>query len=124
MSTELDELLGKRVALKAEGGWISGDFQGKLISYSNNGLALEETDGVIVIDLSSIVDIHEVSPITKIVRRVLRIIPPSQARQHLVDRHAVPWSLVKIMTPETAHEIHAKMVHTDLGHRHREEDKS
>ena len=123
--SELGDAVGTDVSVEvydpSEPSKASTHLTGELLAFSDTGLVVRTKDGVKIIDLMTIVDVTEAAPNRKIIRRKVRYIPAHQARQHLLDRHNLPWSIVREMTAETAHRYHERVDHEDLGHRHRPE---
>ncbi len=123
--SELGDMVGKDVSIErydpSEPMKASTHLTGELLAFGAGGLVVRTKDGVEIIETLSVVDVVEAAPNRKIIRRKVRYIPTHQARQHLLDRHNIPWSLVREMTPETAHKLHERIDHHDLGHRHRPE---
>lgn len=95
--------------------------EGKVVTAGRAGIALRSRGNTIIIEAKDIIDIEETKRNRKprIVRRVIR--PFSRTdfiRQHLADRHGIPVSLLKEIDEETAHDMHEKTDHSDLGHYH------
>lgn len=56
----------------------------------------------------------------RLTRRWIAGISAVNVRQHLLDRHGMPFPLIKDMNDEQAHAAHAAINHQDLGHAHGE----
>lgn len=50
--------------------------------------------------------------------RYLRVFEASEVRQHLLDRHGLAHDLLTNIDQEVAMELHNRMDHSHLGHRH------
>ena len=94
--------------------------QGKLLRASYHGIAIQEANQTSIIDLSIVQDIYPASKQGKVVRRRLRYIVALQVRQHLLDRHGMQFDLIRALTPKVAKQLHDKIDHSNLGHRHKD----
>lgn len=120
--SELPALVGERVAMRISGHYGHMDVEGEVVTASQSGLVLlSKSEGTMIIGIDEIDELHKTVSPGKIVRRKIRHIPETQARQHLLDRHGVPWDLVRGMTPRNAFRMHEGIDHSNLGHKHRAE---
>lgn len=96
------------------------ELQGRLIEADReNGLVVETKVGTMIVPMTDVLAVEKATPPGKIVRRTIRPIPLSQVKQHLLDRHGLGWDIVKAMTAKSCLDLHNKIDHSNLGHRHR-----
>lgn len=119
---ELKRYLNKKVTLHTiEAGGSIKEREGKVDAASEFGVAFKEK-GKASVDLYEVAQIEEISaaPETpkKIRQKKLKPIEDGQVRQHLVDRHGMPVSKANELDEKQATELHDRIDHSDLGHRH------
>lgn len=121
--SELPSLVETRVLLEVQQGGDESpwELEGTLMAVSDVGVVVKTGDGTHIFLQEHILDISKSSIPRKIVRRKIRYIIAAQARQHLLDRHGMPWDLTKMLRPDAAREMHDKTDHSNLGHQHRTE---
>lgn len=119
---ELTTMIGTNVVVEhnsSESGNGSVKTEGKILRVGAPGIVLESRLKTEIIPLRFIIDLYPFTPPRKVVRRKVRFIVPHQSRQHLLDRHGMPWDLIKFTTDDTASNMHLLIDHTNLGHQHR-----
>ncbi len=123
--SDLPGLVGKQVTVELEDGDLGDlpmEVTGKMLAADpKEGCVVETKDGTIILSLSEIRDVNIAQPRTKVVRRMLRWIPERQVKQHVLDRHGMPWDIIRAMSHRGVHLMHDAIDHSNLGHRHQEE---
>jgi hypothetical protein len=119
---DLQQLLNKRVTLHTlNDDGSATEREGKVEAASAAGIAFKEK-GKSSVDLYEIHQIYEIDALPeapkKIRQKKLKPIEEGQVRQHLVDRHGMPVSKANELTEAQATELHDRIDHKDLGHRH------
>lgn len=119
---ELAQFLNKKVifhTINADGSVT--EREGKVEAASAFGVFFKEK-GKSSGDLYEPKDIEEIMLVPeapkKIRQKKMKLVEEGQVRQHLVDRHGMPVSKANELTEEQAVELHNRIDHTDLGHRH------
>jgi hypothetical protein len=92
---------------------------GMLLRAGPQGIVFESKGKTEIIPLVAIIDLYPFTAPRKVVRRKVQQLLQRRARQHLLDRHGIPWDLIKFTTEATAFVMHQKIDHTNLGHQHR-----
>ncbi len=127
-AAELESFINKKVILHT----INDDDstterEGKVEAASEGGIAFKEK-GKSSLDLYEVKQIEEIAaaPETpkKIRQKRLDPVETGRVRQHLVDRHGMPVSRANSMDEKAATELHDKIDHADLGHKHAVAEKS
>lgn len=118
--SELPLLIETRVTVEVQGDddVSSWTIEGLLIAVGDAGVVVKNSDGPQIVMRHHILDIKKTVMSRKIVRRKIRHIVMQQVRQHLLDRHGMPWDLVKMMRPDSAFQAHESIDHSNLGHQH------
>jgi hypothetical protein len=93
--------------------------EGKLLRAGAQGVVFESRGKTVIVPLGSVIDLYEFTQPRKVVRRKVQHLLQRRARQHLLDRHGIPWDLVKFTTDQTAFDMHQQINHANLGHQHR-----
>lgn len=121
---DLQQFLNKRVVLHTNDPEDSSktiEREGKVEAASIAGIAFKEK-GKSSVDLYEIHQIFEIDtlpePPKKIRQKKLKPVEEGQVRQHLVDRHGMPVSKANELNEAQATELHDRIDHKDLGHRH------
>lgn len=118
----LTDFKGKKVILhkKQDDGTIE-ELEGKVEEASPIGVAFK-TKGKSGLDLLSPDQIEELSlaPTSpkKLRQKKLGLATADTVRSHLVDRHGMPLSKANEATDEQALDLHSRIDHSDLGHKH------
>lgn len=103
------------------------EYEGKVVRADESGLVLETRHGTRIIRANRILDadVSIKSTVRRLVRRWLREPTPATVRQHLLDRHGMPFDLIsaKEMDNEAYYHMHQGINHAGLGHRHGEKPK-
>ncbi len=122
--SNLPEMIGVRVCVEIDSDTPSNlsEIEGVLVGVSATGVAVKIRTGLQFYSFVDILDITKVNVARKIVRRRIRHIVESQTRQHLLDRHGIPWDLTKALSPSSAYAMHEKIDHSNLGHQHNSPD--
>lgn len=122
-ATELEGYLNKKVVLHtidAESGELV-EREGKIDAASPHGIAFKEK-GKASVDLYEVDQIEEIAPLVegpkKIRQKKLKPVEAGSVRQHLVDRHGMPLDRANDIDEAQAVELHDRIDHTNLGHRH------
>jgi hypothetical protein len=119
---ELNKFLDKKVVLHT----INEDKsieerEGKVEAASAHGIAFKEK-GKSSVDLYEVAQIEEIQAAPeapkKIRQKKLKPVEEGQVRQHLVDRHGMPVSKANELDEKAATELHDRIDHSDLGHKH------
>lgn len=123
--SDLPNLVGKQVTVELEtDGDLPLEVTGQLLAVDIAiGIVVENRDGTVIIKLPEIKDVSVALPRTKLVRRMLRWMPPRQVKQHVLDRHGMPWDIIRAMSHQGVHDMHALIDHSNLGHRHQPKDE-
>lgn len=128
--SDLPQYLGRTIVVQEDligFADVDDDFrehEGKVVRADERGLVLETRHGTVIIDASRILDCDVTlrSSVRRLMRRWLRDATPAIVRQHLLDRHGMPYDLVsaKAMDNEAFFEMHQRIDHSGLGHQHGE----
>ncbi len=123
--SELPLLIDSRVTVEVQEEEDTSPWavEGVLIAISDAGVVVKNSDGSHILLFDVVIDVSKAMTSRKIIRRKLRFITAQQARQHLLDRHGVPWDLTKVLTAANAFEMHSRIDHSNLGHQHRTQEE-
>lgn len=98
------------------------EVEGKVVAATEDGLAIQTRTSVVMIQAKHILDVEELTRTIprRLVRRWIRDATPESVKQHLLDRHGLPFALIqpKEMTAEMLIIMHNKIDHSKLGHNH------
>ena len=125
---ELKEHDGKKVVIHV----IQPDdslkeLEGKIEAVGPQGFAFKEKGkgSADLYELSQIDSIQLVNEGPKKIRqKKLKPVEEGQVRAHLVDRHGMPVSKANSMDEKAATELHNRIDHKDLGHRHEADEQT
>ncbi len=102
------------------------ELEGRVEAASAAGLAFKEKGkrDVILILPQEIEEI-EAAPETpkKLAQKTLKAVTRTNVRQHLLDRHGLTRPEANAMTDEAAWDMHEEADHSELGHKHEEDDE-
>lgn len=122
---DLPSFEGKRVIVTEDITHLGTDedfreVEGTVGRADKTGLVLQTArEGVVIIPANRILDV-DIKVTNRLQRRWLREATPSTVRQHLLDRHGMPFDLVAApgLDPKAYLEMHSKIDHSNLGHQH------
>lgn len=124
-TSDLPDLVGQVLAVQVNVvGSDDEDFRevsGKCIATSPAGIVIQTKQRSEIIKIADIIDLDIVPKTRRLLVRYVGELEEIAVRQHLLDRHGVPFALVKNMEAKIAAAMHDKIDHSQLGHRH--EDK-
>jgi hypothetical protein len=123
---DLQPLEGKKVELvrrakDSDGNEINAMIEGRLDAVATVAVMLKPRgrQAADIIPLDEIVSVEAVAGAArKVQQKLLKPVDIDSARAHLADRHGLTLTEVNALPPQGALELHEKMDHTDLGHRH------
>lgn len=97
----------------------------KILAAGPTGLVIQTKTGSQIIAANLLMDLEEIIPATtrRLTRRWIREASVTDARQHLVDRHGLPLSIVQLLKDAEALEMHKNTDHADRGHSHGEKPR-
>lgn len=129
-ATDLPTFEGKRVIVTQDITHLSDDedfreVKGMVHKADTAGLVLRTNGGVVIIPASQVLDV-DIELISRLQRRWLRVPTLSVVRQHLLDRHGMPFDLVAApgMEVKAYLAMHERIDHSNLGHQHGEKPPS
>jgi hypothetical protein len=115
---------GKRVIVQEDITHLGSDedfreVEGTVGKADATGLVLQTSKGVTIIPVARILDVEVKLP-NRLQRRWLREAGASTVRQHLLDRHGMPFDLIAAqgVDHKLYLEMHSKIDHGNLGHQH------
>jgi hypothetical protein len=121
-TSELRNLPGKLLLVQVNVvGSDEEDFRevrGRCLVANNGGLVIQTKHRSEMIQMRDIIDIEYDTKPKRLARRRLDEISDEAVRQHLLDRHGLPYEIVKQMDVQTAVTLHNKYNHGTLGHEH------
>ena len=123
---DLAGFVGKIVVVQVDVKPISDDddtfreVTGKCMAATLDGLVIQQKSTVELIKMMDILDVEVVTlkRTTRLVRRYVEVVTDSTARQHLLDRHGLPFEVVRSLTPTDGVMFHSAVKHDALGHGH------
>lgn len=90
---------------------------GKVTNVSSEGIVFSVKSTTHILLAQDILDIR-VKRGRVVTRMVREFTERDDVRQHLADRHGTSMVMLRSLSPEVALAYHAKIDHSDLGHRH------
>ena len=90
---------------------------GKVTNVSPQGIVFSVKSTAHIILAQDILEIR-VKRGRVVTRMVRAFTPQDDVRQHLADRHGTSMVMLRSLPPEVALAYHARIDHSDLGHRH------
>lgn len=92
---------------------------GRCLHATPEAIAVQPPRGKMeIIKIEDILDVDEQARPRRLVRRWIDVIPTESVRQHLIDRHGMPFDLVRALSVEDAEKMHNTIKHDSLGHEH------
>lgn len=127
MTVQLDDLLeGAKVSVtwNKEGEEVTRE--GTVVAANPTMLLIKPRGAMLgeLIHRENITELTELTELTKIVIRKLRVIKPTEARQHLVDRHGYDLEMAELESDARAFKHHELLDHSKLSHGHSDKDDS
>lgn len=120
-TSELPNLVGKVLVVQVEVDLDDEDFReitGKCLVANAAGLVVQTRSRSEMIEMSKIIDLDvQVKP-RRLVRRWIEVIDDEGLRQHLLDRHGLPFEMVRACSASDAVILHNSVDHSKLGHEH------
>lgn len=125
-ASDLPGLLDKRVIVQEDtAGRAEDDFrevEGRVVAATETGLVIQTRSSVVIVDAKYILDVDIIVKTTpkRLVKRWIRDTDADSVKQHLLDRHGMPFDLVSApgIDPSRLLEMHSKIDHGNLGHGH------
>lgn len=116
------DLTDKRVVVQVKDDMGDGvrEIEGKVLASDRTGLVIQTRSGTSIINTSEIEDIEVIVPNMqrRLIKRWIQEIEPGSVRQHLVDRHGMPFDLINALPDGNAVQVHNQLPHGNLGHDH------
>lgn len=121
-TSELPDLVGKVLVVQVEvKDSDDEDFQeirGKCLIANTKGLVIQTRSRSEMLALEDIIDLEVEPRVRRLTRRWIGETEPDGVRQHLLDRHGMPFDTVRLLSASDASTIHNKINHVLLGHEH------
>ncbi len=93
--------------------------EGRILRVEDSEFAIQTQAKTMIIPLAELLEIERKEGQRRtLTLRYLRKMESSEIRQHLLDRHGVPYDLVAALDEEAGMEYHNRIQHALLGHRH------
>lgn len=124
-TSELPNLIGKILVVQVTVVGVDDEdyreVRGKCLVANAAGLVIQTRSRSEMVNMADVIDVDIEPKMKRLTRRWLGEIEDDAVRQHLLDRHGMPFDLIKSMDVHMAVALHDKINHQPLGHRH--EDK-
>lgn len=93
--------------------------EGRILRVESGEFAIQTQAKTMIIPLSELLEIERKEGQRRtLTLRYLRRMESTEIRQHLLDRHGVPYDVVAALDEEAGMEYHNRIPHQLLGHRH------
>jgi hypothetical protein len=123
-TSELPNLIGKvlvvQVTVVGQDDEDYREVRGKCLVANDAGLVIQTRSRSEMIKMAEVIDVDVEPKVKRLTHRWLGEIDDDAVRQHLLDRHGMPYDLIKSLDERTAVGLHDKINHAQLGHRHEE----
>lgn len=120
-ASDLPGLVGKVIVVQVEVNNDDEDFRevrGKCLAGNEGGLVVQTRTSAVMIPLVDIIDVDIEPKNRRLIKRYIDPIDPDGARQHLLDRHGLPYDMLRQVSPAESVLMHAAADHGKLGHEH------
>lgn len=127
MTIQLEDLLeGTKVSVTWNKDGEEVTKEGSVVA-SNPGMLLVKPRGAMLGELitsDTLISVTELTEVSKITVRKLKIVKMGEARQHLADRHGLPLESEYLETEAIAFKYHEAIDHSGLSHVHEDKNES
>lgn len=100
--------------------------EGSVVAVNESMLLIKPRGAMLgeLIHRANIVELTQLDEVPKLLIRKLRIIKPTEARQHLADRHGYHLDHPDLINDMTAFRAHEAIDHATLSHIHEDKEES
>lgn len=127
MTVQIEDLLeGVKVSVTYTDDEGEQTKEGSVVAVNDSMLLIKPRGAMLgeLIHRENIISLSELTEVSKLIVRKLRIVKPNEARQHLADRHGYPLESPYLESDMVAYRHHEEIDHSELSHIHEDKDDS